>query len=175
MKKQMKPAVAQSKRTVRNVSEKFYVDICRRVTEAILLTGGDEELAEVAMGVINAYISCGIEPTDDMYVGLRLVFAVLKPELDRAMSRSRKARERARLRRKSDSPAESPAAAEPASPSQPAAPRTSSSASAPQTHSSSPTDSSSPSQSSPRLSRRARRELERRLRTKPQKISCLRW
>lgn len=122
MKKQMKPAVAQSKRTVRNVSEKFYVDICRRVTEAILLTGGDEELAEVAMGVINAYISCGIEPTDDMYVGLRLVFAVLKPELDRAMSRSRKARERARLRRKSDSPAESPAAAEPASPSQPAAP-----------------------------------------------------
>lgn len=103
MKKQMKPAVAQSKRTVRNVSEKFYVDICRRVTEAILLTGGDEELAEVAMGVINAYISCGIEPTDDMYVGLRLVFAVLKPELDRAMSRSRKARERARLRRKSDS------------------------------------------------------------------------
>lgn len=173
MKKQMETAVAQSKRTVRNVSEKFYADICRRVTEAILLTGGDEELAEAAMSVVNAYISCGIEPTDDMYVGLRLVFAVLKPEIDRAMARSRKARERARLRRKSDSPAESPAAAEPISPSQPAA-RTSSSASAPQTHSSSPTDSSSPSPSAPRLSRRARRALERRLRTKPQKISCLR-
>lgn len=122
MKKQMETAVAQPKRTVRNVSEKFYADICRRVTEAILLTGGDEELAEAAMGVVNAYISCGIEPTEDMYVGLRLVFAVLKPEIDRAMARSRKARERARLRRKSDSPAESPAAAESASPSQPAAP-----------------------------------------------------
>lgn len=87
---------------VRNVSKKFYADICQRVTESVMITGGNESVVERTMAVIDAYISKGIKPDEETEsVGILIIFHILKAEIDRAISRSRLARQRALTRRNS--------------------------------------------------------------------------
>ena len=87
---------------VRNVSKKFYGDICQRVAESVMITGGNESVVERTMAVIDAYISKGIEPDEETEsAGILIIFHILKAEIDRAITRSRLARQRALTRRNS--------------------------------------------------------------------------
>lgn len=87
---------------VRNVSKKFYADICQRVAESVMVTGGNESVVERTMAVIDAYISKGIEPDEETEsAGILIIFHILKAEIDRAITRSRLARQRALTRRNS--------------------------------------------------------------------------
>lgn len=87
---------------VRNVSKKFYADICQRVAESVMVTGGNESVVERTMAVIDAYISKGIKPDEETEsVGILIIFHILKAEIDRAITRSRLARQRALTRRNS--------------------------------------------------------------------------
>lgn len=87
---------------VRNVSKKFYADIYQRVAESVMVTCGNESVVERTMGVIDAYISKGIKPDEETEsVGILIIFHILKAEIDRAISRSRLARQRALTRRNS--------------------------------------------------------------------------
>lgn len=88
--------------SVRNVSRKFYADICQRVAESVMITGGNESVVERTMAVIDAYISKGIEPDEETEsAGILIIFHILKAEIDRAITRSRLARQRALTRRNS--------------------------------------------------------------------------
>ena len=87
---------------VRNVSKKFYADICQRVAESVMITGGNESVVERTMAVIDAYISKGIKPDEETEsVGILIIFHILKAEIDRAITRSHLARQRALTRRNS--------------------------------------------------------------------------
>lgn len=87
---------------VRNVSKKFYADICQWVAESVMVTGGNESVVERTMAVIDAYISKGIKPDEETEsVGILIIFHILKAEIDRAITRSRLARQRALTRRNS--------------------------------------------------------------------------
>lgn len=87
---------------VRNVSKKFYADICERVAESVMVTGGNETVVERTMVMIDAYISKGIKPDEETEsVGILIIFHILKAEIDRAITRSRLARQRALTRRNS--------------------------------------------------------------------------
>lgn len=87
---------------VRNVSKKFYADIWQRVAESVMVTGGNDTVVERTMVVIDAYISKGIKPDEETEsVGILIVFHILKAEIDRAISRSHLARQRALTRRNS--------------------------------------------------------------------------
>ncbi len=86
----------------RNVSKKFYADICQRVAESVMVTGGNESVVERTMAVIDAYISKGIKPDEETEsVGILIIFHILKAEIDRAITRSCLARQRALTRRNS--------------------------------------------------------------------------
>lgn len=88
--------------SVRNVSRKFYADICQRVAESVMITGGNESVVERTMAVIDAYISKGIEPDEETEsAGILIIFHILKAEIDRAITRSQLARQRALTRRNS--------------------------------------------------------------------------
>lgn len=87
---------------VRNVSKKFYADIWQRVAESVMVTGGNDTVVERTMVVIDAYISKGIKPDEETEsVGILIVFHILKADIDRAITRSRLARQRALTRRNS--------------------------------------------------------------------------
>lgn len=87
---------------VRNVSKKFYADICQRVGESVMITGGNESVVERTIVVIDAYISKGIKPDEETEsVGILIIFHILKADIDRAITRSRLARQRALTRRNS--------------------------------------------------------------------------
>ena len=87
---------------VRNVSKKFYADICQRVAESVMITGGNESVVERTIVVIDAYISKGIKPDEETEsVGILIIFHILKADIDRAITRSRLARQRALTRRNS--------------------------------------------------------------------------
>lgn len=87
---------------VRNVSKKFYADICERVAESVMVTGGNDTVVERTMVMIDAYISKGIKPDEETEsVGILIIFHILKAEIDRAITRSRLARQRALTRRNS--------------------------------------------------------------------------
>lgn len=88
--------------SVRNVSRKFYADICQRVAESVMVTGGNDTVVERTMVMIDAYISKGIKPDEETEsVGILIIFHILKAEIDRAITRSRLARQRALTRRNS--------------------------------------------------------------------------
>lgn len=88
--------------SVRNVSRKFYADICERVAESVMVTGGNDTVVERTMVMIDAYISKGIKPDEETEsVGILIIFHILKAEIDRAITRSRLARQRALTRRNS--------------------------------------------------------------------------
>ena len=80
------------------VSRKFYVDIDSRLRVAAACIGGGEEVYAAMKAMIDMYISEGIVVGENADERLKLVFAMLRPEIDKAMARSRMARERAKGR-----------------------------------------------------------------------------
>lgn len=81
------------------VSKKFYADIDSRVRGAISQIGCGYDVYLCVRIVIDRYISAGIEPELSELITVRMIFALLKPEIDKAMMRSRLAKERAAARR----------------------------------------------------------------------------
>lgn len=84
----------------RPVSEKFYCYIHGRVRDSFTDIGVDGDAVEIMMSVIDRYMETGEEPPKEkelMFV--RLLFTLLRPEIDKAMARSKKARERAAVRK----------------------------------------------------------------------------
>ena len=84
---------------VNGVSKKFYADLDNRVKGVMMvIDGGNTPYIAVKMAIDN-YIFKGVEPERDALILVRIIFLLLKPEIDKAMMRSRKARERAVARR----------------------------------------------------------------------------
>lgn len=80
------------------VSKKFYADISLRVKEACLLAGKSETFTERVLGYVDEYIRTSTVPLIHDSVCL-LIFNILRPEIDRAIERSTRARRRAANRR----------------------------------------------------------------------------
>ena len=76
------------------VSRKFYADIRSRIYEALAFS---LETAQEAMAMVDEFLAGG-EPLE-REVCAALAFRMIKVELERAMERSRRARERAKIRR----------------------------------------------------------------------------
>lgn len=81
------------------VSKKFYADIDRRVREAIYKIGCNHDAYMAVKIVIDRYIATGVEPDLSELITVRMIFALLKSEIDKAITRSRMAKERAMARR----------------------------------------------------------------------------
>lgn len=81
------------------VSKKFYADVDAQIRGAIFRIGCGYDVYLCARIVIDKYISAGIEPDLSELITVRLIFAVLKPQIDKAITRSRMAKERAAARR----------------------------------------------------------------------------
>lgn len=90
-----------------SVSKKFYADILTRVSVALSFSPSS---VEEAMRIINAYLSGRLVGTDNQ--SAMIAFNMIKPEIDRAMLRSQRARERARSRREMKTQNETTAPAE---------------------------------------------------------------
>lgn len=82
------------------VSRKFYTYISDRVRESMRLTGHEEAIGE-AMASIDRYLADGSIPSEDADPAVRLTFALLRPEIDKAIERSNRARKRRRTAGKS--------------------------------------------------------------------------
>ena len=88
---------------VNGVSKKFYADLDNRVKGVMMvIDGGNTPYIAVKMAIDN-YIFKGVEPERDALILVKIIFLLLKPEIDKAMMRSRKARERAVARRSAKS------------------------------------------------------------------------
>lgn len=84
----------------RPVSEKFYDEIIHRV--AVTVCNNLDQPKDVIQRmklIINAYLDRGDKPTKAESPSIRLMFSLLQPEIDKAISRSASARRRAALRR----------------------------------------------------------------------------
>lgn len=84
-----------SSKALRPVSRKFYTYISDRVRESMSLTGR-EDAADEAMTCIDRYLTDGSVPSDDADPAVRLTFTLLRPEIDKAIGRSSRARKRHR-------------------------------------------------------------------------------
>lgn len=86
--------------TERRVSKKFYAYLTRRVEESCrLLPEAEREVCDEALRLIDGYISTG-EITGDMpRPEVMLIFTILRPEIDKAVSRSVAASRRAALKK----------------------------------------------------------------------------
>lgn len=82
-----------------SVSKKFYAGIMERIRSAVKLTHGDSDFQAALTAMVDAYLADGREPDGDSPLTVRLVFALLRPEIDKAAARSRAARERAAKKR----------------------------------------------------------------------------
>ena len=76
------------------VSKKFYSTITSRVRESLRLVGR-EDAAEETMGCIYRYMTDGSLPPSSSDTTIILVFNLLRMEIDKALQRSRRARQRA--------------------------------------------------------------------------------
>ncbi|MDE5987891.1 MAG: hypothetical protein K2H17_00690 [Duncaniella sp.] len=76
------------------VSKKFYSTITSRVRESLRLVGR-EDAAEETMGCIDRYMADGSLPPNGSDTTVILVFNLLRMEIDKALQRSRRARQRA--------------------------------------------------------------------------------
>ncbi len=83
---------------VNRVSKKVYADIVSRVNNTLKATLRKPDIIPEAIQAIDEYIANGTIPTPKDGVIL-IVFYMIKPEIDRAAERSRRARERAAIRR----------------------------------------------------------------------------
>ncbi|MDE5904043.1 hypothetical protein [Duncaniella sp.] len=76
------------------VSKNFYSTITDRVRNS-LRSVGREDAAEATMGCIDRYMADGSLPPSDADAATILVFNLLRMEIDKALQRSRRARQRA--------------------------------------------------------------------------------
>ncbi|WP_438589916.1 hypothetical protein [Duncaniella muris] len=76
------------------VSKNFYSTITDRVRNS-LRSVGREDAAEATMGCIDRYMADGTLPPNDADAATILVFNLLRMEIDKALQRSRRARQRA--------------------------------------------------------------------------------
>ncbi|MCM1355409.1 MAG: hypothetical protein NC212_03280 [Staphylococcus sp.] len=90
MKKQQ--STDKAKKNSRPVSEKFYQSLNERAIDAANVVG-KPLLGVDVMKVVDAYINDGVQPSGHT-AEVMLVFTLLKPEIDKAMSRSAAARKR---------------------------------------------------------------------------------
>lgn len=72
------------------VSKKFYAEIINRVTSSFSSTGN--KYCREAINVIDNYIIENITPSTDCDSLILLMFNLLRPEIDKAIQRSRRAR-----------------------------------------------------------------------------------
>lgn len=97
--KNTKAKLAETAATPVSVSKKFYAGIMERIHSAVELTHGDSDFQASLTAMVDAYLADGSEPEADSPLTVRLVFALLRPEIDKAAARSRAARERAAKKR----------------------------------------------------------------------------
>lgn len=81
------------------VSKKFYADILERVIVTSLLLPESEKFARQTMDLIDTYLRTHKIHLPSQPKEIQLIFAVILPEIDRALTRSERARERAEKRR----------------------------------------------------------------------------
>lgn len=81
-------------RTRRDVSDKVYNDLRNRIGTALTATG-NEHLYSKAMVMIDSYLTDRTLPSANTDNLLQTIFLLLKPEIDRAIDRSARARQRA--------------------------------------------------------------------------------
>lgn len=97
--KNTKVKPADTAATPVSVSKKFYAGIMERIRSAAELTHGDSDFQASLTAMVDAYLADGSEPDADSPFTVRLIFALLRPEIDKAAARSRAARERAAKKR----------------------------------------------------------------------------
>lgn len=83
------------------ISKKAYAELTTRIVDVFNRQLNAPEFAEIALGVVNEYINTGKAPACDTPTEVIIAFSMLRPEIDKAAERSRRARERSALRRKS--------------------------------------------------------------------------
>ena len=81
------------------VSKKFYADILERVIVTSLLLPESEKFTRQTMDLIDTYLRTHKIHLPSQPKEIQLIFAVILPEIDRALTRSERARERAEKRR----------------------------------------------------------------------------
>lgn len=79
------------------VSKKFYTSVSDRVRESLTLIGREDAVA-ATMACVDRYMADGTQPSADTDPAVRLVFALLRAEIDKAVERSSRARSRAAKR-----------------------------------------------------------------------------
>lgn len=82
------------------VSKKFYADILERVIVTSLLLPESEKFTRQTMDLIDTYLRTHKIHLPSQPKEIQLIFAVILPEIDRALTRSERARERAEKRHK---------------------------------------------------------------------------
>lgn len=82
------------------VSKKFYAGIMDRISEACAMLGADAEMREAITMAVREFITHGASPDGDADQCVKLAFALLRPEIEKAIERSAAARRRALIRRK---------------------------------------------------------------------------
>ena len=75
------------------VSQKFYTYVSGRVRESLMIIGQEEAVTET-MACIDRYMADGSLPAADSCPAVLLTFSILRPEIDKAIQRSIRARSR---------------------------------------------------------------------------------
>ncbi len=78
------------------VSQKFYNEISARIRSSFASVSPSDALAESAICCVESYLRAGLLPSGAVVESVRLMFALLRPEIDKAMARSAAARRRRR-------------------------------------------------------------------------------
>ena len=104
----MKKTVSTSAAPARPISRQAYIRLITRIGISFGMESLDEESIRLMMESIDRYMAGDRQAGETLPLHLRLAFRFLCHDIDSAMERSRKARERARSRRKKTS-AEQPA------------------------------------------------------------------
>lgn len=75
------------------VSKKFYAYLSGRIRESLVLIGREDAVVE-AMACMDSYMADGSLPPTDSCPAVLLSFPILRPEIDKAIRRSNRARSR---------------------------------------------------------------------------------
>ena len=81
------------------VSKKFYSEICDRIRFSFSINR--PSLIEEAIATVDSYITGGTEPDEYTDPSVLLMFNLLRPEIDKAIRRSQRAREISSKRKQS--------------------------------------------------------------------------
>ena len=82
------------------VSKKFYAAIRQRVTDSCACLPNGKEVCKSALALIDTYLAMGEADLDWRPIECSLIFALVKPEIDRAIERSKAAKARAARKKK---------------------------------------------------------------------------